>query len=35
MIKIFNKEKYNHILKQNNQLALANKNLVSYIKKNN
>lgn len=29
MIKIVNKEKYNHILKQNNQLALANKNLAS------
>lgn len=29
MIKIVNKEKYNHILNQKNQLALANKNLAS------
>lgn len=29
MIKIVNKEQYNHILKQNNQLSLANKNLAS------
>lgn len=29
MIKIVNKEQYNNILKQNNQLSLANKNLAS------
>lgn len=29
MIKIINKEQYNNILKQNNQLSLANKNLAS------
>lgn len=29
MIKIVNKEQYNHILKENNQLSLANKNLAS------